>query len=205
MFTYFRTKRFSLFAFVLLSAVMFTACGDDEDGPPISPPPVEVITDVFLNFIDTDGNLIVARAQDPDGEGAQDLQTLGEINLTANTTYALTIQLQNGLEDPAEDIAAEVAEEADEHQFFFEFSNNSFANPAGNGNIDTPSDPMVYLDMDDNGNPLGLITSWTTRADALSGGSFTIRLQHQPDIKTATTGAEDGDTDVEVTFVLNIQ
>ena len=40
---------------------------------------------------------------------------------------------------------------------------------------------------------------------ASSGGSFTVRLQHQPDVKTATSGSNDGDTDFALTFALNIQ
>jgi len=59
--------------------------------------------------------------------------------------------------------------------------------------------------MDGNGNPLGLSTSWTTGSNNLADGTFTIRLQHQPDVKSATSGASDGDTDFELKFVLNIQ
>ena len=37
-----------------------------------------------------------------------------------------------------------------------------------------------------------------------SSGTFTVQLQHQPDVKTATSGANDGDTDFALTFNLNI-
>ena len=39
-------------------------------------------------------------------------------------------------------------------------------------------------------------------ASAVSAGTFTVRLQHQPDVKTATSGTNDGDTDFELQFVL---
>jgi len=108
-------------------------------------------------------------------------------------------------DDHAEDIGAEIEEEADEHQFFFAFSNDAFANPTGDGNIDNASDAINYNDSDENGNPLGMNTSWETSSSALSGGSFTVRLQHQPGVKTASSGANDGDSDFDLTFVLNIE
>ena len=64
---------------------------------------------------------------------------------------------------------------------------------------------MNYNDADENGNPVGLSSAWTTAGTASSEGSFTVRLQHQPDVKTATSGSNDGDTDFELTFALNIQ
>ena len=103
------------------------------------------------------------------------------------------------------DIVAEIAEEADEHQIFFAFTNDAFSNPMGDGNIDNASDAINYNDEDANGNPLGLNTTWTTGATAISNGNFTVRLQHQPDLKTATSGANDGETDFEIDFVLNIE
>ena len=104
--------------------------------------------------------------------------------------------------------AEEIEEEGDEHQFFFSFTNNAFSDPTGNGNIDNAidnaSDEINYSDEDVNGNPLGLETSWTTGGSLEETGEFTVRLQHQPDVKTATSGANDGDTDFELTFELNI-
>lgn len=111
----------------------------------------------------------------------------------------------NNLDSPGENIGDEILEEDEEHQIFFSFSNNAFANPIGNGNIDNSTDPLNYNDSDANGNPVGLSTNWTTSSSQLSGGVFTVRLQHQPDIKSSSSGATDGDTDFELQFVLNIQ
>jgi len=197
-------KKFSLYS-LLAVGVFITGCDDDDPPPPEND--LEVITDVTLIFTN-DANasdVVMAGAQDPDGAGVQELQILNEINLDINTSYTLTFAVLNNLETPGEDIGEEIAEEDDEHQLFFSFSNDAFTSPGGNGNIDSSADPIGYNDMDDNGNPLGLSTSWTTSSDPLSGGTFTARLQHQPEIKTATTGANDGDTDFELTFVLNIE
>lgn len=194
-------------AFYLLPiALIAGACSDDDDPPEENVE--EVITDVRLIFTNT-GNtsdVVTARAQDPDGEGVQELQIVDSITLRANATYRLTLELENAL-DPGdvEDITEEIEEEDDEHQFFFQFSESAFSDPSGNGNFDNRDDPVNYVDFDDNNLPVGLITTWTTDADALTGGSFRVRLQHQPDQKSGTTTVNDGDTDVDLTFVLTIQ
>jgi hypothetical protein len=150
--------------------------------------------------------VVSASAQDPDGTGIQELQILDAITLAPDTEYILTYEILNAL-NPAEveDIGGEILEEDNEHQFFFSFTEDAFANPTGNGNIDTAADPINYNDQDENGNPVGLSSTWTTSSTASSGASFTVRLQHQPDVKTATSGSNDGDTDFALTFVLNIQ
>jgi len=166
-----------------------------------------VITDVtlvFTNIADA-ADVVTASAQDPDGEGVEELEILDEINLDVSKSYILTLSIENNLDVPGEDITEEIEEESNDHQFFFSFSNDAFTSPTGNGNIDNASDPINYDDTDKNGNPLGLETSWETGNSTLTAGQFTVRLQHQPDLKTATSGANDGDTDFELTFVLNIE
>ena len=188
--------------YAVLTLFIFTACEEDEPAPE-EENEVEVFTDVKLVFTPTGGGAAVeAAAQDPDGAGVQELQVLGAINLAANTSYTLTMVIENCLESPCELMNEEIEEEDDEHQFFFAFTNDAFTSPAGNGNIDSASDPINYNDSDGNGNSLGLNTSWTT--GSASTGTFTVQLQHQPDVKTATSGSTDGDTDFALTFNLNI-
>ena len=188
--------------YAVLTLFIFTACEEDEAAPE-EENEVEVITDVKLVFTPTGGGAAVeAAAQDPDGAGVQELQVLGAINLAANTEYLLSLMIENCLEDPCEDINEEIAEEAEEHQFFFAFTNDAFTSPVGNGNMDNASDPINYIGFDGNGNPVGLNTNWTT--GSASTGTFTVQLQHQPDVKTATSGSTDGDTDFALTFNLNI-
>ena len=188
--------------YAVLTLFIFTASEEDEAAPE-EENEVEVFTDVKLVFTPTGGGAAVeAAAQDPDGAGVQELQVLGAINLAANTSYTLTMVIENCLESPCELMNEEIEEEDDEHQFFFAFTNDAFTSPAGNGNIDSASDPINYNDSDGNGNSLGLNTSWTT--GSASSGTFTVQLQHQPDVKTATSGSTDGDTDFALTFNLNI-
>ena len=188
--------------YAVLTLFIFTACEEDEAAPE-EENEMEVFTDVKLVFTPAGGGAAVeAAAQDPDGAGVQELQVLGAINLAANTSYTLTMVIENCLESPCELMNEEIEEEDDEHQFFFAFTNDAFTSPAGNGNIDSASDPINYNDSDGNGNSLGLNTSWTT--GPASTGTFTVQLQHQPDVKTATSGSTDGDTDWALTFNLNI-
>jgi hypothetical protein len=193
---------------ILFSVITMIGCSNEDDIAPEEENEVEVFTDVTLIFTNTADNSDVVRAsaQDPDGTGIQELQILDAITLAADTEYTLTYEILNAL-DPAdvEDIGNEILEEDNEHQFFFSFTENVFANPTGNGNIDAAADPINYNDADENGNPVGLSSTWTTSSTASSGASFTVRLQHQPDVKTATSGSNDGDTDFALTFALNIQ
>jgi len=199
-------KRFAVLS-LCLSAFVMTSCGDDEEPEEENLP--EVITDVTLVFTNTAdaSDVVQASAQDPDGEGIEELEILGGISLDADKTYELTYVITNSIAtDPDErNIGAEIAEEDDEHQLFFAFTDGAFTDPMGNGNIDNAADPINYNDEDGNGNPVGLSTTWTTRSEALAGGVFTARLQHQPDVKTSTSGATDGDTDFDLTFVLTIE
>ena len=195
--------KLNILLYSLLSLVIFTACEDD-DVVPEEEEEMEVITDVTLIFTSDAGAVVTASAQDPDGEGVQELVVLDEIQLQAGTNYTLTFDIMNNLETPGESIGEEIAEEDDEHQIFFAWTEGAFSNPTGNGNIDNASDPVNYNDADGNGNPLGLNTSWTA-GDPTTAASFTVRLQHQPDVKTSTSGASDGDTDFELQFRLTIQ
>ena len=198
-------KKYSFYA-LLAAGIFITGCNDD-DAAPEEENELEVITNVKLIFTnDADpSDVVEASAVDPDGAGVQELEIADEITLKVSTSYTLTYEILNALESPAEDIGLEIEEEDDEHQLFYGFSTDAFASPTGDGNIDTAADPMNYDDRDGNGNPLGLITSWETSATPLTGGKFTARLQHQPDVKTSTSGATDGETDFDLEFVLNIE
>lgn len=200
------TMKSLLTSTLLLTLLMVSACGDDESSAPAAENAEEVITDVRLIFTPQgSGATVTAVAQDPDGEGPQALQVQGDITLQAATTYELTLELINA-ENPVdiEDITEEIEEEANEHMFFFSWTDGLFSNPTGNGNLDNRADAVNYEDSDGDGLPLGLTTTWTTGPSA--AGSFRVILKHQPDgIKTATSGANDGDTDVDISWQIAIR
>lgn len=210
-------KKYSMIP-MLAAAVLLTGCDKEEEEVPEAEHDHEVITNVHLVFTNVNdaSDVVEAEAEDHDGEGVEELEILDTINLDASKTYDLTFEILNAHEDEhddhddeedhddeGEDIGAEIAEEADEHQIFFGFTNNIFTDPAGDGNIDDASHDVVYNDLDGNGNPLGLNTSWTT-SGAHEGGKFRVILMHQPGIKDASSSSNDGDADFDLEFVINI-
>jgi hypothetical protein len=198
-------KNLRIGSLVLLSAALLaTSCKKDEETPE-EEHDHEMITYVKLIFTDGDGGTVEAVAEDPDGEGAQEIAVQGPINLDTSKTYTLTFEILNAEEDPAEDIGHEIEEHGDEHQIFYSFTDNAFASPTGDGNVDNASDPVNYVDMDEDNRPVGLETTWTTPSTVLTGGYFTVRLQHQEDQKSDNSTADTGETDFEIDFVLNIQ
>ncbi len=210
-------KRYSIIP-VLAAAVLVTGCKKEEEKEevPEEEHEHEGITHVHLKFTNVADatDTVEVEAVDPDGEGVAELEVLDTINLDQGKTYTLTLEILNEEEHEEEgeeeheeehgvDIGAEILEEADEHQLFFAFSDGAFSDPSGDGNIDNASDAINYEDEDVNGNPLGLTTTWTAGSELVEG-SFRVKLMHQPDIKTASTGADDGDADFDLTFVLNV-
>lgn len=168
--------------------------------------PEEIITNVNLTFTAGDGTTVTATAEDPDGEGPLELEVVTPIALAANTTYTLTMELLNA-EDPAdvEDITAEIEEEDNEHMFFFAWTADYFSDPSGDGNVDNRGDAVNYNDQDAGGLPVGLSTTWTTGDASTADGEFRVILKHQPDgIKTATSTATDGDSDIDISWTLSI-
>jgi len=166
----------------------------------------ELITKVTLTLTPAVGDPVVVTATDPDGEGVQDVQVDGAIKLKTTKRYSLSLTLANGLvkpSDPEYDVTEEVAAESDEHIFFFSWTNDIFSDPSGNGNIDNRADDVNYQDEDVNGLPLGLETLWT--AGAASSGEFRIVLKHQPDLKSATSESGIGETDLDLTFTVNVE
>lgn len=196
---------FRLLNLLLISAAfIFTACSDDD---PVKEDVPEVVTKITLTFTPTSGSPVVVTASDPDGDGAQSLAVDGPINLDKDVSYTLSIEMINGLYNPNEEgynITEEVEEEGAEHQFYYSWSDGVFSNPAGDGNIDNRAHAVNYKDTDDNGLPIGLVTEWKASPNSAYGKTFRVLLKHQPDIKTATSTSEDGETDVDVQFVINV-
>lgn len=177
------------------------SCKDNEIPEPENEE--EIITDITLTFTpQAGGDVITAAAQDSDGEGPEELEVTANIALAPNTHYILTLNLENSIEN--ESITDEIMQEDDEHMFFFGWTSGLFSDPTGDGNIgeNNRGNPVNYTDEDDNGNPVGLETTWTTGASGT--GTFRVMLKHQPDIKTATSTSIDGETDLDITWGITV-
>lgn len=188
----------------VVALMLMTAC---EAGEPTREDSPELITTVILTFTPDDGgDAIVGQAVDPDAEGIRDIETDGPIVLRASTVYTLSLGMYNDLADKDSDeydISEEVRAEGDEHMIYFAWTGDIFSDPSGDGNIDARKDPVQYEDADDFGLPLGLQTRWTTAASG--SGSFRILLKHQPEIKSEESGADMGESDLDVAFEIRLQ
>ena len=179
------------FLFLGTAAFSLTAC-NKEDG--IEANEEEVITTMQLTFTAADGsNPLVYKFEDLDGDGSNTTQDV--IQLAANKTYNVTLQLLNKSVTPAEDITAEVAAEGASHRLYY--------TPSAGSNI-----AVTNLNNDDEGNPLGITSTWATSSAA--NGTMQITLRHypgNPPNKQASDAlnSSKSSTDIEVTFTTRVQ
>ncbi|MFT6983318.1 MAG: hypothetical protein ACJAUD_002090 [Crocinitomicaceae bacterium] len=168
-----------------------SSCKKDDDLVTVPPPianEAEVITTVTLLFTDAAGIQpdVTVTFRDPDGDGGLNYDIFDTIRLQNNTVYNASIILLNETVSPADTISNEVLEEDDEHLFCF---TPSFAN-------------LSILRTDTDGVfEVGLQSQWTV--GNVGNGTTQIVLKHQPGIKDGTCAP--GETDVDVTFVTEIQ
>lgn len=185
-----------LLSFVLISYGL-SSCdkpGDDDDVGE-----QEFITKVTIRLEEQGTNNVINMVwSDPDGDGRGDFA--GTANLKSNKTYKGSITLLNELAtDPAErDITKEIEEEADEHQFFYTFSNNLI-----------PFAIITITDRDKRGIPVGLkfdlVTSNLPGATASLTGSLNIVLSHYTTItKTGTNPGNEEDINISAPIALSI-
>ena len=193
----------SIFSIIFISIIF--SCETPE---PVKEATPETITRLRLIFTPDAGESIVVEAIDPDAEGVQEITATDSIRLFASRHYELQVQLFNELVEPAApefDVTVEIEEEGVEHLLLYAWTDGAFDSPSGDGNIDARADEVIYLDADDNGLPLGLLTGWTTKSGGASlKGNFRIVLKHQPDLKSENSGMNTGETDLDFTFPLRI-
>lgn len=182
-----------LYAFIAVA--LFACKDDDEDEPvvPIIPNEEEVITTVRYTLTPQGGGTAsVFQFQDLDGDGGNTAVVTTD-SLDPNITYTGAVEFLNEIDSPAEDITAEVLEEGDEHQVFYQVTSGDYV--------------ITYTDLDKDGNPLGLTTTFETKT---TGGSLTVVLRHEPNKTAAGVSGGDitnagGETDIEVVFPINVR
>ena len=184
-----KSSTITIFACFML---FLMACEKD----PVIPNEEELITTLTYTLTPVGGGTpVVLNFQDLDGDGGVAPIITDDAIFQANLTYDGSVGLLNEAEDPAEDIGLEVFEESLEHQFFFQSSIQDLI--------------IAYADVDALGtNPIGLQSTLTT--GGVGSGSITITLKHEP-LKDAP-GVSDGDiseaggeTDIAVTFPIDVQ
>jgi hypothetical protein len=149
----------------------------------------ELITTVKLNFT-TGGTSQTFKYADPDGDGGNN-PTIETINLKANTSYTMTIEMLDESKTPASNITSEVATEKDEHLFVYTPSSSNL---------------LTYTYGDKDANNFGVGLTGTAKTGAAGTGKLKVQLRHQPPINgkatkdgTPTPGSDDVNIDFNVT------
>ncbi|MBK7936196.1 MAG: hypothetical protein IPJ82_03585 [Lewinellaceae bacterium] len=124
-------------------------------------------------------------AEDSDGDGV--FNTIDEIAIPVNGAFNCHLHVYDDTKDPVEDITEEIEEENVEHLFVFQSATAGLL--------------ISNLNTDDNGDPFGLESTWTTGTAA--NGTVKILLHHEPADKNAADPG--GDVDFEVTFPVKVQ
>ena len=187
------TLRPSRFLPALVAALMltFAACDSNEPDPDDGAGEEEVITLVRLALTPQGGGTAITADATFDEAGV--LQNAATLALQAGTTYDVTIDLQNTLEDPPESITAEIRdEESDAHRFFY--------TPEGG-----VADQLIVanLDTDPNGDPLGLSFDLLVSDGDAASGTLRVKLRHyEEDADLPTDKRNDTATAPEVPGVV---
>jgi hypothetical protein len=182
-------KKVKFLATAIFATLLFVSCSSDDDTPePVNEE--EVITTLTVTLIPNGGGSpVTLQTRDLDGDGPNPpVVTTG--NLATGVTYNGSIVLLNETEEPAENITLEVEEEDDEHQFFYTIS----------GGLDATTE---YSNFDGDGNPLG--TQFTLTAGAVSSGTLTFTLRHEPMKPNTGLGDAGGETDISAPFNVSIE
>jgi hypothetical protein len=153
------------------------------------PEPIQMITTVRIQLTTDAGDEVQLLWQDLDGDGPNEpvITVSGEFN--TNSYYFGSITVLNESEVPAENITEVIIEEADEHQFFYQFSEG----------LEMTSQ---YSDQDSNGNPVGV--QFTVITGSAGSGNFTVVPRHEP--MKPNNGLVDagGETDIQISFPIVI-
>ena len=182
---------------ILILALVFTGCSDDDPAPVIEQ---EVITTVVVTLTGTDGTDYVMRWEDPDYAVGEIMPGYSGDESIPEGAYTGDIQLYNNTlpeDDEEYTVTNEILEEGEggdiDHQFFFSALGGLVV------------DSVEYEDSDFEGNPIGQQFSMV----AVSGmGELGVLLIHEP--QKDEDGMSDGiwngvgEEDIDLQFPLTV-
>jgi hypothetical protein len=168
----------SLLLLAASSVLFFAACDKDDEGTE-----QEQTTKVVVHLTGVGSSIFSQEfeAEDPDGDGIWN--TIASLDIPANTVFNVHVHVYDG----ADEIDAEIEAEKDEHLFVYKVTGANLT--------------IGDRDLDNNGNPFGIDSKWTTAA--ASTGTVQIQLIHEPTDKNAADPG--GEVDFDVTFPVKIQ
>ena len=114
-------------------------------------------------------------------------------SLAAGVTYNGSIELLNETESPAEDITEEVKEEDLDHQFFYTVGTGLDVTTAY-------SEEWYWQDRKE----IIWVSEFTLTAGAVSSGTLTFTLRHEPNKPNTGLSDAEGETDIEVAFDIEV-
>ena len=149
----------------------------------------ELITTVKLNFT-AGGTTQSFSYSDSDGEGGK-APIIATVNLKANTTYTMTIEILDESKMPINNITDEVSTERDEHLFIY---------------TPSPANLFTYTYGDKDSRNLNVGLTGSVKTGVMATGKLKVQLRHQPPINgkatkdgTTTPGSDDVNIDFNVT------
>lgn len=190
-----RITKLTLALIALIFTAFVSSCKKDEKKDDPQPESEnEIITTVQIQFRDSATNVVSTyKWENLGGYGLGSTSTVDTVKLSASSKYLATILLLNKTNpNDIDTISNEVSELATEHQFFF----SSTANLTSS---------YLSTDVDANGVPLGLFPKFVT--GIASKGNLEVVLKHQPNVKPKTGQGDknQGSTDLNVTFPVEIK
>jgi hypothetical protein len=151
----------------------------------------ELLTTVLLTYTNQANvsEVVKVKWQDIDGVGGV-APKIDNLVLKANTTYAVTTEVLDESKTPVENKTPEILSEGAEHQFFYS---------------STPANllSVSYADKDSKNLPIGLAT--VQKTGSVGKGTFLVTLKHQTNLKSATSTIATGETDIEVSFNVEVK
>lgn len=184
---------------LVLGLILFSlgSCKKDDVAPSDPEHEEELITTVRLAFVNkanaSDSTVYNWQDEDHIEDAVQD--TISVLNGVDYKMYVWVLNEENPSD--VENITEEVEEEAKEHQFFFSGTAVSM------GHLD-----ISYNDQDGDGNPIGILNDVSV-SGAMQDMQLKVTLRHEPnkegtDVSDGDITNAGGETDVEVTFIVDI-
>ncbi len=164
-----------------------------EKPDPVIPNEEELITDLRYMLVSADmSDTSILHFSDIDGEGGMDPVITAD-TISSAENYTGYISLTNEQNSPATDIGEEVREEGVDHQFFFSSLNSM---------------DFTYLDFDNNGHPIGLLTQVSSQETGEDTLQIVLRHEPQKDLPDVISGDitdAGGETDIQVSFPIYVR
>jgi hypothetical protein len=175
-----------LFIFTLVQ-IFISSCSKDSHAHNDQ----ETINKITVDLVSANHTAVFS-FEDKDGDGGLN-PILNADSLKTNQTYVATIKVFKFENNTWIETTDEILREGVDHQFFFSATANGLE--------------TTYADLDANGKPIGLKSTWITKSTA--AGKLKLTLLHMP--KKSAIGVATGDktnaggeTDVEIEWDVKI-